>query len=98
MLLMEQCLQRLIRQMTVQRQECIHRKKLFGHVIGYNSKTKMGIESTENYYLLSETDNIFDQISNDLTGDKQRDIMCIQHWIQPCRRQHIRHLAVTKVL
>ena len=45
-------------------------KKLFGHVIGYNSKTKMGIESTENYYLLSETDNIFDQISNDLTGEK----------------------------
>ena len=47
-------------------------KKLFGHVIGYNSKTKMGIESTENYYLLSETDNIFDQISNDLTGDKAK--------------------------
>ena len=32
----------------------------------------MGIESTENYYLLSETDNIFDQISNDLTGDKAK--------------------------
>ena len=45
-------------------------KKLFAHVIGYNSKTKMGVEAAENYYLLSETDNIFDQISTDLTGEK----------------------------
>ena len=50
-LLMEQCLQRLMRQMTVQRQECIHRKKLFS-VIGYNSRTKMELVN-RNYYLLS---------------------------------------------
>lgn len=47
-------------------------KKLFSHVIGYNSKTKMGVELAENYYLLSETDNIFDQISTDLTGEKAK--------------------------
>lgn len=60
MLLMEQCLQRLIRQNDGTETRVYPQKKLFGHVIGYNSKTKMGIESTENYYLLSETDNIFD--------------------------------------
>ncbi len=47
-------------------------KKLFSHVIGYNTKTKMGVEAAENYYLLSETDNIFDQISTDLTGEKAK--------------------------
>lgn len=32
----------------------------------------MGVELAENYYLLSETDNIFDQISTDLTGEKAK--------------------------
>ena len=56
--------------MTKATKQVYPQKKLFAHVIGYNSKTKMGVEAAENYYLLSETDNIFDQISTDLTGEK----------------------------
>lgn len=47
-------------------------KNIFSHVIGYNSKTKMGVELAQNYYLLSETDNIFDQISTDISGEKAK--------------------------
>lgn len=47
---------------------------LFCHSIGYSAKNgmKTGVEQSENYYLLSETDNILDQIGSDLTGQKAK--------------------------
>lgn len=46
---------------------------IFCHSVGFaSSKIKTGIEQSENFYLLSETDNIFDQISNDISGKKPK--------------------------
>lgn len=43
------------------------------HITGFaNSSGKMGVELSENFYLLSESDNIFDQIGNDITGTKAK--------------------------
>lgn len=48
-------------------------ENVFCHTVGFtSSKLKSGVEQSENYYLLSETDNIFDQISNDLSGEKAK--------------------------
>ena len=47
---------------------------LFCHSVGFTSLTgmKTGIEQSQNYFLLSETDNVLDQIGNDLTGGKAK--------------------------
>lgn len=42
---------------------------VFCHVVGLASE-KTGLEGTQNFYLLSKPDNIFEQISNDATGKK----------------------------
>lgn len=45
---------------------------IYCHSVGFCSNVKTGVESSENYYLLSESENIFDQISTDLSGEKAR--------------------------
>ena len=47
---------------------------LFCHSVGFTSLTgmKTGIEQSQNYFLLSETDNVLDQIGNDLSGGKAK--------------------------
>ena len=47
---------------------------LFCHSVGFSSANgmKTGVEQSQNFYLLSETDNIFDQIGNDITGEKAK--------------------------
>ena len=47
---------------------------LFCHSVGFTSLTgmKTGIEQSQNYFLLSETDNVLDLIGNDLSGGKAK--------------------------
>lgn len=45
---------------------------LFSHTVGFSAKIKTGMEQSQNYYLLSETDNIFNQIANDISGQKAK--------------------------
>ena len=43
---------------------------VFAHVVGYDSKGGSGIESTENYHLLSSHANVLEQLKNDLSDQK----------------------------
>lgn len=43
---------------------------LYSHVLGLSGEVKSGLESSENFYLLSGTDNIFENLTNDITGEK----------------------------
>ncbi len=43
---------------------------IFSHVVGIATHGKMGIEKLSNFYLLSEPENIIDQIYSDVTGEK----------------------------
>lgn len=43
----------------------------FCHVVGLSS-AKTGIEGMSNFYLMSESDNILDQLSSDMTGEKAK--------------------------
>ena len=53
---------------------------LFCHSVGFTSLTgmKTGIEQSQNYFLLSETDNVLDQIGNDLSGGKAKGHNCYE--------------------
>lgn len=42
---------------------------VFCHVVGLSS-AKSGVEGAANFYLLSESNNVMEQLSNDMTGDK----------------------------
>lgn len=43
---------------------------LYGHVVGYSTRGKTGIESLANFYLLSSHVNLMEQIVNQLMGEK----------------------------
>ncbi len=43
---------------------------LFAHVVGYLDNGGFGIESSAAYYMLTSNINMLDQITNDLTGEK----------------------------
>ena len=47
---------------------------LFCHSVGFTSLTgmKTGLEQSQNFYLLKETDNVLDQIGNDISGGKAK--------------------------
>lgn len=45
-------------------------RNTFAHIVGYSTHGVLGIESMENYTLLSCDGNIVDRISNDLKGEK----------------------------
>ncbi|MGI6071991.1 MAG: penicillin-binding transpeptidase domain-containing protein [Lachnospiraceae bacterium] len=42
----------------------------FAHVVGFEAKGGLGIESSYNYYLLTSHENIFSKIFNELNGEK----------------------------
>lgn len=48
--------------------------RLFCHSVGFTSLTgmKTGLEQSQNFYLLKETDNVLDQIGNDISGGKAK--------------------------
>ncbi|MDO5402149.1 MAG: penicillin-binding protein 2 [Eubacteriales bacterium] len=43
---------------------------LYCHVLGLSGEVKSGLESSENFYLLSGTDNVIEMLSNDISGEK----------------------------
>lgn len=43
---------------------------LYCHVLGLSGEVKSGLENSQNFYLLSGTDNIIEMLSNDISGDK----------------------------
>ena len=43
---------------------------LYCHVLGLSGEVKSGLENSENFYLLSGTDNVIEMLSNDISGDK----------------------------
>lgn len=45
-------------------------RNLYSHVVGRFSKGKTGIESIENFHLLTSNDNAFVQVFNELSGEK----------------------------
>ncbi len=45
-------------------------RNMYSHVVGRFSKGKTGIESIENFHLLTSNDNAFVQIFNELSGEK----------------------------
>lgn len=45
-------------------------RNMYSHIVGRVSKGKTGIESTENFHLLTSNDNAFVQIFNELSGEK----------------------------
>ncbi len=47
-------------------------RNLFAHVIGYNTNGRLGIEYSENYYLVQTHDSISDKIQNDLNNRKNK--------------------------
>lgn len=60
---------------------------LYGHVVGYSTRGKTGIESLANFYLLSSHVNLMEQIANQLMGEKIRETTCIQRWTISCSRR-----------
>ena len=44
--------------------------RMFAHVVGFDKKGMSGLESSYNYQLLTSNSNLFMQIRNSLTGDK----------------------------
>lgn len=45
-------------------------RSLYSHVVGRFSKGKTGVESIENFHMLTSNDNAFVQIFNELSGEK----------------------------
>lgn len=43
---------------------------LYCHVLGLSGEVKSGLENYQNFYLLSGTDNVFEMLSNDISGEK----------------------------
>ena len=68
---------------------------LFCHSVGFTSLTgmKTGIEQSQNYFLLSETDNVV----MTCLEEKQRGIMLQQHLMLNLLKRHIKHLVIIKV-